>query len=48
MDRLLRAKIGAEGMEGRGDRLVVAAKVLVLKRLLVSSFGAGEVVDESA
>ncbi|KAI1768768.1 hypothetical protein GGR53DRAFT_351864 [Hypoxylon sp. FL1150] len=30
------------GAEGRGDRLVLAAKVLVLKRLLVSSFGAGE------
>ncbi|KAI1476829.1 hypothetical protein F4774DRAFT_222572 [Daldinia eschscholtzii] len=28
-----------QGGEGRGDRLVLAAKVLVLKRLLVSSFG---------
>ncbi|KAI0835588.1 hypothetical protein F5Y06DRAFT_122560 [Hypoxylon sp. FL0890] len=30
------------GLEGKGDRLVLAAKVLVLKRLLVSSFGAVE------
>ncbi|KAI8962755.1 hypothetical protein F5Y11DRAFT_176588 [Daldinia sp. FL1419] len=33
-----------QGGEGRGDRLVLAAKVLVLKRLLVSSFGS---VDDS-
>ncbi|KAI1144195.1 hypothetical protein F5Y05DRAFT_401290 [Hypoxylon sp. FL0543] len=30
------------GLEGRGDRLMLAAKVLVLKRLLVSSFGAAD------
>ncbi|KAI0145794.1 hypothetical protein F4776DRAFT_375319 [Hypoxylon sp. NC0597] len=33
------------GVEGRGDRLVLAAKVLVLKRLLVSSFGAVDALD---
>ncbi|OTA91842.1 hypothetical protein M434DRAFT_32369 [Hypoxylon sp. CO27-5] len=33
------------GGEGRGDRLVLAAKVLVLKRLLVSSFGAVDALD---
>ncbi|KAF3064468.1 hypothetical protein GL218_01305 [Daldinia childiae] len=32
--------------EGRGDRLVLAAKVLVLKRLLVSSFGSDNDVGE--
>ncbi|KAI2612597.1 uncharacterized protein GGS25DRAFT_125652 [Hypoxylon fragiforme] len=36
------------GGEGKGDRLVLAAKVLVLKRLLVSSFGAVEsLADET-
>ncbi|KAI1375872.1 hypothetical protein F4677DRAFT_103588 [Hypoxylon crocopeplum] len=35
------------GPEGRGDRLVLAAKVLVLKRLLVSSFGAIEEAAEN-
>ncbi|KAI2615487.1 hypothetical protein GGR54DRAFT_650265 [Hypoxylon sp. NC1633] len=45
--RLLMLKGGVGGgVEGRGDRLVLAAKVLVLKRLLVSSFGAGTVADE--
>ncbi|KAI6092412.1 hypothetical protein F4821DRAFT_134528 [Hypoxylon rubiginosum] len=34
------------GVEGRGDRLVLAAKVLVLKRLLVSSFGAVDTLHE--
>ncbi|KAI2639923.1 hypothetical protein GGS26DRAFT_292724 [Hypomontagnella submonticulosa] len=34
------------GGEGRGERLVLAAKVLVLKRLLVSSFGAIDNVGE--
>ncbi|XXH04836.1 dodecenoyl-CoA isomerase [Hypoxylon texense] len=34
------------GAEGRGDRLVLAAKVLVLKRLLVSSFGAVDNLHE--
>ncbi|KAI1457767.1 hypothetical protein F4805DRAFT_164583 [Annulohypoxylon moriforme] len=46
VDRLLRGGKAVEGVEGRGDRLVLAAKVLVLKRLLVSSFGAGDGVDE--
>ncbi|KAI4870953.1 hypothetical protein F4820DRAFT_455097 [Hypoxylon rubiginosum] len=34
------------GAEGRGDRLVLAAKVLVLKRLLVSSFGSVDILHE--
>ncbi|KAI1107206.1 hypothetical protein F4804DRAFT_220159 [Jackrogersella minutella] len=34
------------GPESRGDRLVLAAKVLVLKRLLVSSFGAVDSLDD--
>ncbi|KAI1398457.1 hypothetical protein F4819DRAFT_33637 [Hypoxylon fuscum] len=34
------------GPEGRGDRLVLAAKVLVLKRLLVSSFGTIDNTEE--
>ncbi|KAI0180325.1 hypothetical protein GGR52DRAFT_238613 [Hypoxylon sp. FL1284] len=40
--RLLRSGGPAEG---RGDRLVLAAKVLVLKRLLVSSFGPVDALD---
>ncbi|KAI0883359.1 uncharacterized protein GGS22DRAFT_195144 [Annulohypoxylon maeteangense] len=47
VDRLLRGgKKEGDGEMGRGDRLVLAAKVLVLKRLLVSSFGAGDGVEE--
>ncbi|KAI1213512.1 uncharacterized protein F4807DRAFT_411436 [Annulohypoxylon truncatum] len=51
VERMLRGGKGTgagtgEGAEGRGDRLVLAAKVLVLKRLLVSSFGARDGVDE--
>ncbi|KAI0901716.1 hypothetical protein F4806DRAFT_10331 [Annulohypoxylon nitens] len=46
VDRLLRSGKGVEGVEGRGDRLVLAAKVLVLKRLLVSSFSVGDTADE--
>lgn len=46
VDRLLKGGKGVEGVEGRGDRLVLAAKVLVLKRLLVSSFGVGDTADE--
>ncbi|KAI1777754.1 hypothetical protein F4818DRAFT_324855 [Hypoxylon cercidicola] len=34
------------GAEGRGDRLVLAAKVLILKRLLVSSFGNVDTLHE--
>ncbi|OTB07219.1 hypothetical protein M426DRAFT_318252 [Hypoxylon sp. CI-4A] len=39
---------GAKGGDGeeRGDRLVLAAEVLVLKRLLVSSFGKVDELDE--
>ncbi|KAK7746142.1 hypothetical protein SLS62_009521 [Diatrype stigma] len=37
------------GLEGKGDRLVLAAKTLILSRLLVSSFGsANPCVDEEA
>ncbi|KAI1085632.1 hypothetical protein F5B20DRAFT_10335 [Whalleya microplaca] len=42
--RLLKGGVGAEG--SRGDRLVLAAKVLVLKRLLVSSFDDVDGADE--
>ncbi|KAK8021476.1 hypothetical protein PG990_006614 [Apiospora arundinis] len=36
-----------EGQQGRGERLVLAAKVLVLSRLLISSFGdMGELNEE--
>ncbi|KAK8088018.1 hypothetical protein PG997_002979 [Apiospora hydei] len=43
--KLLRGARGAAG--GRGERLVLAAKVLVLSRLLVSSFGdMGELNEE--
>ncbi|KAI1393934.1 uncharacterized protein F4822DRAFT_30574 [Hypoxylon trugodes] len=44
--RLLKSASSSTGAESRGDRLVLAAKVLVLKRLLVSSFGAGDNVNE--
>ncbi|KAI0377843.1 hypothetical protein F5Y04DRAFT_291595 [Hypomontagnella monticulosa] len=46
ISRLLKGK-GNTAAEGKGDRLVLAAKVLVLKRLLVSSFGAVDTLDES-
>lgn len=38
---------GGGGLEGKGDRLVLAAKTLILSRLLVSSFGSANAgVDE--
>ncbi|KAI1410126.1 hypothetical protein F5Y13DRAFT_77187 [Hypoxylon sp. FL1857] len=40
------ARLLKGGSGGRGERLVLAAKVLVLKRLLVSSFGAVDGLDE--
>lgn len=39
ISRLLRTSAGKDAEGGRADRLVLAAKVFVLNRLLVSSFG---------
>ncbi|KAI1154662.1 hypothetical protein F4825DRAFT_153426 [Nemania diffusa] len=48
ISRLLRAGTGKDAEGGRGDRLVLAAKVFVLSRLLVSSFGDLKALDEEA
>ncbi|KAI1202539.1 hypothetical protein F5X97DRAFT_213148 [Nemania serpens] len=44
--RLLRAGTSRDAEGGRGDRLVLAAKVFVLSRLLVSGFGNLTTLDE--
>ncbi|KAI0455534.1 hypothetical protein F5B21DRAFT_471791 [Xylaria acuta] len=46
VSRLLKAGTSKDADGGRGDRLVVAAKVFVLSRLLVSSFGNLKTLDE--
>ncbi|KAI1189821.1 hypothetical protein F5B17DRAFT_428127 [Nemania serpens] len=46
VSRLLKAGTSKDAEGGRGDRLVLAAKVFVLSRLLVSSFGNMATLDE--
>ncbi|GAW11103.1 hypothetical protein ANO14919_004420 [Xylariales sp. No.14919] len=46
VSRLLKAGTGKDAEGNRGDRLVLAAKVFVLSRLLVSSFGNLKASDE--
>ncbi|KAI0440193.1 hypothetical protein F4803DRAFT_528441 [Xylaria telfairii] len=46
VSRLLRAGTSKDAEGGKGDRLVLAAKVFVLSRLLVSSFGNLKTLDE--
>ncbi|KAK5627906.1 hypothetical protein RRF57_003621 [Xylaria bambusicola] len=46
VSRLLKTGTSKDAEGGRGDRLVLAAKVFVLSRLLVSSFGDLKVADE--
>jgi len=46
VSRLLKAGTGKDAKGSRGDRLVLAAKVFVLSRLLVSSFGDLEALDD--
>ncbi|KAI0527890.1 hypothetical protein F5B22DRAFT_9313 [Xylaria bambusicola] len=46
VSRLLKTGTSKDAEGGRGDRLVLAAKVFVLSRLLVSSFGNLKVADE--
>ncbi|KAI3337372.1 hypothetical protein HD806DRAFT_37111 [Xylariaceae sp. AK1471] len=46
VSRLLKAGTSKDTEGGRGDRLVLAAKVFVLSRLLVSSFGDLKTLDE--
>ncbi|KAI1167468.1 hypothetical protein F5B18DRAFT_441464 [Nemania serpens] len=46
VSRLLKAGTSKDAEGGRGDRLVLAAKVFVLSRLLVSSFGNLTTLDE--
>ncbi|KAI1367053.1 hypothetical protein F5Y08DRAFT_103165 [Xylaria arbuscula] len=46
VSRLLKTGTSKDAEGGRGDRLVLAAKVFVLSRLLVSSFGNLKTVDE--
>ncbi|RWA09874.1 hypothetical protein EKO27_g5241 [Xylaria grammica] len=46
VSRLLKAGTGKDAEGSRGDRLVLAAKVFVLSRLLVSSFGNLKASDE--
>lgn len=44
--RLAVARLLKGGLEGKGDRLVLAAKTLILSRLLVSSFNSANIADE--
>ncbi|KAI1821794.1 hypothetical protein F4861DRAFT_517512 [Xylaria intraflava] len=46
VSRLLKTGTGRDAEAGRGDRLVLAAKVFVLSRLLVSSFGDLKTLDD--
>ncbi|RYC65494.1 hypothetical protein CHU98_g685 [Xylaria longipes] len=46
VSRLLKASTSKDAEGSRGDRLVLAAKVFVLSRLLVSSFGNLKTLDE--
>lgn len=46
VSRLLKAGTSRDAEEGRGDRLVLAAKVVVLSRLLVSSLGDLKTLDD--
>ncbi len=44
--RLTVARLLKGGLEGRGDRLILAAKTLILSRLLLSSFSSANVAHE--
>ncbi|KAI1816788.1 hypothetical protein GGS20DRAFT_575265 [Poronia punctata] len=46
VSRLLKTGAGKDVEGGKGDRLVLAAKVFVLSRLLVSSFGDLKILDD--